>query len=222
MDPKAIFIIFMLFAFPISARYLTVKKRDLIGDSPPNIKEGDVECFSEYMELWIHRMRIEGLRLWLSGTLRIPVSLVSLDHLNLQLSICGYSLHRDPERNYVFRVMYSGCFVQLEHGNYVIVLNLSKRINRFGGRTSSFVMKCPEVIPPTSGEHIYCDPNFIQVTRQIPLDSWNNKLQWSLALRGKLVVALEDASLVNLSAEINGSDITVQGRRDVMTLEALN
>lgn len=30
-----------------------------------------MECFSEYMELWIHRMRIEGLRLWLSGILRI-------------------------------------------------------------------------------------------------------------------------------------------------------
>lgn len=33
--------------------------------------EGDVECFSEYMELWIHRMRIEGLRPWLSSILRI-------------------------------------------------------------------------------------------------------------------------------------------------------
>ncbi|KAJ8371078.1 hypothetical protein SKAU_G00111060 [Synaphobranchus kaupii] len=173
------------------------------------------------MELWIHRMKTEGLRLWLSGTLRIPVSLESLDHLNLKLSICGYSLHRDPERNYIFRVMYSGCFVQLEHGNYVLVLNLLKRISRFGGRTSSFVMKCPMAIVPLSAEHIYCDPNVIQVTRQMPLDSWNNKLQWSLALRGKLVVALEDASLVNLNAEINGSSITVKGRRDVMTLETV-
>ena len=33
--------------------------------------EGDVECFSEYMEVWVHRMRMEGLRLWLSGALRI-------------------------------------------------------------------------------------------------------------------------------------------------------
>lgn len=36
-----------------------------------NCLEGDVECFSEYMELWIHRMRTEGLRLWLSAMLRI-------------------------------------------------------------------------------------------------------------------------------------------------------
>lgn len=36
-----------------------------------NCLEGDVECFSEYMELWIHRMRFEGLRLWLSAMLRI-------------------------------------------------------------------------------------------------------------------------------------------------------
>lgn len=36
-----------------------------------NCLEGDVECFSEYMELWIHRMRFEGMRLWLSAMLRI-------------------------------------------------------------------------------------------------------------------------------------------------------
>lgn len=36
-----------------------------------NCLEGDMECFSEYMELWIHRMRTEGLKLWLSAMLRI-------------------------------------------------------------------------------------------------------------------------------------------------------
>ncbi|KAJ8378899.1 hypothetical protein AAFF_G00233330 [Aldrovandia affinis] len=171
------------------------------------LSEGDVECFSEYMELWIHRMRIEGLRLWLSGTLRIPASLASLDHLNLQLSVCGFSLHRDAERNYVFRVMYSGCFVQQEHGDFVIVLNLLKRVGRFGGRPNTFAMKCPVATAPPSAEHIRCNPNFIQ-------------LRWSLALRGKLVVALEDASLIQLNTEVNGSSITVQGkRRDIMSLE---
>lgn len=57
--------------------------------------EGDVECFSEYMELWVHRMKIEGLRLWLSGALRIPgedyITVTSCDGgtitLFLQLSL---------------------------------------------------------------------------------------------------------------------------------------
>ncbi|KAG9332784.1 hypothetical protein JZ751_014883, partial [Albula glossodonta] len=154
-----VFLIFLIVSLPLRARYLKIKKRDWIDNSEPNLREGDVECFTEYMELWIHRMRIEGLRLWLSGTLRIPVSLAALDHLNLQLSVCGFSLHRDPERNFIFRVMYSGCFVQTE-------------------------------------------------------------LHWSLALRGKLVVALEDASLIQLNTEINSSIITVQGKRkDIMSSE---
>lgn len=33
--------------------------------------EGDVACFSEYMEMWIHSARIEGLVVWLSGATRI-------------------------------------------------------------------------------------------------------------------------------------------------------
>ncbi|XP_029102921.1 uncharacterized protein ciroz [Scleropages formosus] len=177
------------------------------------LTEGDVECFSEYMELWVHRMRIEGLRLWLSGALRIPVSLASLDDLNGKLSACGFSLYRDPDRNYVFRVLYSGCFVHLEHGNYVVSLSLTKRTSRFGSRSSAFAMKCPLVRAPPSGEHVMCDSDFIQVTRRIPTDSWNNELPWSLALRGKVVVALEDASLIRLSVETDGVNITVQGRR---------
>lgn len=39
------------------------------------------------------------------------VDLASLDHLNLQLSACGFSLHEDPDKNFIFRVSYSGCFV---------------------------------------------------------------------------------------------------------------
>ncbi|KAM9445359.1 uncharacterized protein C1orf127 [Clarias gariepinus] len=181
-----------------------------------NVTQGDVECFSEYMELWIHRMRIEGLRLWLSALLRIQVALGSLESLNHQLSACGFGLHKDPDRNYIFRVMYSGCFVQQEHGHYVIVLNLMKRISRFGGRTHNYVMKCPVVPSPPNTEHIQCDPDFIQVTRQIPVDSWNNELRWSLALRGRLVVALEDASLIQLNVDVQKPLITVQGRRNTI------
>ncbi|KAI4883675.1 hypothetical protein NFI96_017219, partial [Prochilodus magdalenae] len=143
-------------------------------------------------------------------------TLTSLESLNHQLSACGFGLHKDPDRNYIFRVMYSGCFVQIEHGHYVIVLNLMKRISRFGGRTQNYVMKCPEVAAPPNREHIQCDPDFIQVTRQIPLDSWNNELTWSLALRGSLVVALEDASLIQVNVDVQKPYITVQGRRNTV------
>ncbi|XP_051947718.1 uncharacterized protein C1orf127 homolog [Xyrauchen texanus] len=178
--------------------------------------EGDVECFSEYMEVWIHRMRIEGLRLWLSGLLRIQVGLMSLENLNHQLSSCGFGLHRDLDKNYIFRVMYSGCFVQLEQGNYVIVLNLLKRVSRFGGRTQKFMMKCPAVPAPPNREYIQCDSDFIQVTREIPVNNWNIELDWSLALRGSLVVALDDSSLIQVNVELNKPNITVQGRRDTV------
>ncbi|XP_048860946.1 uncharacterized protein C1orf127 homolog isoform X2 [Brienomyrus brachyistius] len=219
MDLKIIGLIIALVVFVLAARgrSVRVQERAWIQDPSPSIT-GDVECFSEYMELWVHRMKIEGLRLWLSGALRIPVSLASLEHLNFKLSACGFSLHRDAERNYVFRVLYSGCFVQLEQGNYIISLNLMTRTSRFGGWSNGFVMKCPRVTAPPSGEHIHCDPDFIEVTRQIPTDNWNNQLPWSLALRGKLVVALEDASLISLNVETHGANITVQGRRsDILT-----
>ncbi|KAM9429461.1 uncharacterized protein ciroz [Salvelinus alpinus] len=207
-------ILTICFVLPIKGGVLKVQKRDWMGNPPATLTEGDVECFSEYMEVWVHRMRMEGLRLWLSGALRIQViSLAFLDQLNLQLSACGFSLHKDPDKNYIFRVMYNGCFVQHQHGNNVLVLNLVKRINRFGGRTHSFIMKCPMVPAPPNREHIQCDPDYIQVIRQIPLDSWNNELQWSLSLRGNLIVALEDASLIQVYAVTNGASITVQGKR---------
>ncbi|XP_016368679.1 uncharacterized protein C1orf127-like isoform X5 [Sinocyclocheilus rhinocerous] len=186
------------FILPIWGNVLRLQKRDWVGSQSSSMTEGDVECFSEYMELWIHRMRIEGLRLWLSGLLRIQVGLVSMENLNHQLSSCGFALHRDLEKNYIFRVMYSGCFVQLEHGNYVIVLNLLKRVSRLGGRTQKFLMKCPAVLAPPNREYIQCDSDFIQVTREIPVDNWNNELDWSLALSGSLVVALEDSSLIQV------------------------
>lgn len=39
------------------------------------------------------------------------------------------------------------------------------------------------------------------------------QLQWSLSLRGNLIVALEDASLIQVYADMNGASITVQGKR---------
>ncbi|XP_016333790.1 uncharacterized protein LOC107681931 [Sinocyclocheilus anshuiensis] len=204
------------FILPIWGNVLRLQKRDWVGSPSSSMTEGDVECFSEYMELWIHRMRIEGLRLWLSGILRIQVGLVSMENLNHQLSSCGFALHRDLEKNYIFRVMYSGCFVQLENGNYVIVLNLLKRVSRLGGRTQKFLMKCPAVLAPPNREYIQCDSDFIQVTREIPVDNWNKELDWSLALSGSLVVALEDSSLIQVNVEMHKPNITVQGRRDII------
>ncbi|XP_026055830.1 uncharacterized protein ciroz isoform X2 [Carassius auratus] len=204
------------FILPIWGNVLRLQKRDWVANPSSSMAEGDVECFSEYMELWIHRMRIEGLRLWLSGILRIQVGLVSMENLNHQLSSCGFALHRDLEKNYIFRVMYSGCFVQLEHGNYMIVLNLLKRVSRLGGRTQKFLMKCPAVLAPPNREYIKCDSDFIQVTREIPVDNWNNELDWSLALSGSLVVALEDSSLIQVNVEMHKPNITVQGRRDTI------
>lgn len=46
------------------------------------------------------------------------VTLASLDHLNLQLSACGFSLHKDPDKNFIFRVSYTGCLVQQQVRHY--------------------------------------------------------------------------------------------------------
>ncbi|XP_066528465.1 uncharacterized protein C1orf127 homolog [Hoplias malabaricus] len=211
-----IFLFSLSFILPVNGNALHAHKRDWIDSSPAAIAEGDVECFSEYMELWIHRMRIEGLRLWLSSVLKIEVNLTSLESVNHHLSACGFGLHKYPDRNYIFRVMYTGCFVKLEHGHYVIALNLVKRISRFGGKTHNYVMKCPVVEAALNREYIQCDPDFIQVTRQMPLDSWNHELTWFLALRGSLVVALEDASLIQVNVDIQKPYITVQGRRNTV------
>lgn len=39
------------------------------------------------------------------------------------------------------------------------------------------------------------------------------QLHWSLSLSDHLIVALEDASLIQMNVDMNGPDITVQGRR---------
>ncbi|MGH0159515.1 UNVERIFIED_CONTAM: hypothetical protein FKN15_039019 [Acipenser sinensis] len=147
------FYLFSSFCVPL-ARGFPVKdqKTDWFSRSSQNIAEEDVECFTEYMELWLQQRRTEGLSEWISRALRIPVNLASLDRLNSRLAPCGYSLHRDQDRNYIFRVKYSGCFVQLQ-------------------------------------------------------------LPWSLSLRGQLVAAVEDASLIRLTVDTKGPNITVQGTR---------
>ncbi|XP_019944565.2 uncharacterized protein C1orf127 homolog [Paralichthys olivaceus] len=192
---------------------MCIQKREWVGSPTAKLTEGDVACFSEYMEMWIHSARIDGLAVWLSGALRIQVNLASLDQLNLQLSTCGYSLHKDPDKNFIFRVSYTGCFVHQQQGFHALTLNLVKRINRFGGRGHSFIMTCPVVSVLPNREKIQCDPENIQVIRQVPHDNWNNELQWSLSLSDHLIVAMEDASLIQMNFVTDGSDIIVQGRR---------
>nr|XP_043893249.1 uncharacterized protein C1orf127 homolog isoform X1 [Solea senegalensis] len=214
MDQKRFGILFTTIVLQclITRNVMSNQERDWVG-AKATVTEGDVACFSEYMDMWIHRARIDGLGLWLSGALRIQVNLASLDQLNLQLSACGFSLHKDPDKNFIFRVSYTGCFVQQQHGFHVLALNLVKRINRFGGRPHSFIMTCPVVSVVPSRERVQCNPEFIQVIRQVPHDNWNNELQWSLSLSDHLVVAVEDASLIQMNIVINGPDIVAQGRR---------
>ncbi|XP_030279101.1 ciliated left-right organizer protein containing ZP-N domains homolog [Sparus aurata] len=191
----------------------SIQKREWTDTHTAKLSEGDVTCFTEYMEMWIHSARIEGLGIWLSGALQIQANLASLDHLNLQLTACGFSLHKDPDENFIFRVSYTGCFVQQQHGYHVLPLNLVRRINRFGGRPRTLLMTCPMVPVLLSREQIHCDPDYIQVTRPVPYDSWDNELHWSLSLSDHLIVALEDASLIQMNTDMRGPDITVQGRR---------
>ncbi|XP_056896967.1 uncharacterized protein C1orf127 homolog isoform X3 [Takifugu flavidus] len=185
-----------------------VQKRELI--ETPTSSEG-VTCFSEYMETTIHSARAQELRVWMSETLQSKVSLASLDHLNLQLSACGFSLHKDSNNDFLFRASYSGCSVQHQRGYHVLVLNL-KRINGFRSRSPRLIMKCPVVSVLPCREQIQCDPEFIQVTREVPNVNWGNELQWFLSL-GDFIVALEDASLIQMSTAVRGTNVSVQGRR---------
>ncbi|KAI3357349.1 hypothetical protein L3Q82_015781 [Scortum barcoo] len=174
------------------------------------------EMWHVFLNTWRCGSTVRGLKGWESGCpgpLHTQVNLALLDHLNLQLSACGFSLHKDPDKNFIFRASYTGCFVQQQHGYHVLTLNLVKRVHRFGGRPHSFTMKCPVVSVVPSREQIQCDPDYIQVTRQVPFDNWDNELHWSLSLSDHLVVALEDASLIQMNIDMSGPDITVQGRR---------
>ncbi|KAK2897767.1 hypothetical protein Q8A73_014147 [Channa argus] len=58
----------------------------------------------------------------------------------------------------------------------------------------------------------------LQVIRQVAYDSWSDELDWSLSLSGHIIVALEDASLIQMNVDMNGPAIIVGGRRrDVLS-----
>ncbi|CAG07548.1 unnamed protein product [Tetraodon nigroviridis] len=72
---------------------------------------------------------------------------------------------------------------------------------------------CPVTSALLHREQIQCDPEFIQVTREVPYVNWGNELQWFLSLSNNFIVALEDASLIQMNTVLGGTNITVQGRR---------
>ncbi|KAJ1145237.1 hypothetical protein NDU88_011528 [Pleurodeles waltl] len=179
----------------------------------------DVECFADYMELWIPKGHVEGLMQWLSRTMRIVVSLVSLERLNLALSGSGYSLYMDPDGNYLFRAQYSASFVQLENGNYILTIRIFKKYLAEAARSDHYIMKCPVVMSPLGREHVCCRPNAVQVSRPMPQGRASEEVHWFLSLRGQLVVSVDDASLIGLNVELNSSSITVTGARQPLLLE---
>ncbi|XP_078496502.1 ciliated left-right organizer ZP-N domains-containing protein [Lissotriton helveticus] len=124
----------------------------------------DVECFADYMELWIPKGHVEGLIQWLSRTIRISISLVSLERLNLALSGSGYSLYMHPDGNYLFRAQYSAFFVQLENGNYILTIRIFKKYLAEAARSDHYIMKCPVVMSPLGREHVCCRSNSVQLT----------------------------------------------------------
>ncbi|XP_072304689.1 uncharacterized protein C1orf127 homolog [Eucyclogobius newberryi] len=164
------------------------------------------------MELSIHSSVVEGLKAWLSGALQIPFGTASIEQLNPQISASGFTLYEDTENTFTLRVSYSGYLVQQQDEHYILTLNLMTRISRFGGRSQMVVMRCPVVSVPNT-EYIQCDPEYVQVTRQVPYDNWNNELPWSLSLGDQILVALEDASLIQMNVDMDRANISVQGRK---------
>ncbi|XP_067873015.1 uncharacterized protein C1orf127 homolog isoform X3 [Heterodontus francisci] len=175
--------------------------------------EEDIECFSEYMELWIQKERIDVLKQWLIKALQIPVGLGTQDQLNSFLVDCGYSLTIDQNGNYLFRVQYNGCFMQHEGGYHLLQVIVWKKEAVNGTRHEEYIMKCPMAILVTSKESILCGLEDFQVTRSLPKGSVDGLFSWSLLFRGEWLVTLEDASLIDLHVAINETDITIQGKR---------
>ncbi|XP_056398678.1 uncharacterized protein C1orf127 homolog [Hyla sarda] len=165
------------------------------------------------MELWVPRRQMDGLLLWLSRVMRFPVSLSSLDRSNHLISRCRYALDMDSDGNFIFRVHYSACNVQTQNGFHVLEIHMVKKTSPGKGRSDRYHMRCPAMTAAMGRETVRCDPNYVQVSRPMPLENADNQ-NWFLLFRGDLVVSVEDASLIGMEVEINKSHITVKGLRD--------
>ncbi|KAM9037834.1 uncharacterized protein C1orf127 homolog isoform X2 [Sarcophilus harrisii] len=192
---------------------LPVKSKEDRPDQVVEISADDIECFSDYMALWIPKSHVHGLKHWLSRTLHMPVNWGSLEWLNSFLARCGYFLHPDSAGNYIFQVRYTACFVQQEEANYLLEIRIfQKGINRFG-QSDRYILKCPVITSRLGQKSILCGPDTIQVSRPMPQGNASRQSPWLLSLRGELVALLEDASLLGLYVEVNSTTITILGSR---------
>ncbi|XP_062049836.1 uncharacterized protein C1orf127 homolog [Lepus europaeus] len=173
----------------------------------------EVECFSDYMTLWVPRSRLGGLKRWLGRVLNPPGTWRGPNHLDSSLAKCGYFLHPTPDGDFIFRVRYSACFVQKETANYRLEIRIFQKGVKRLERSDRYVMKCPRIGSRLGQQSVRCSPEFIQVSRPLPLGSDGGQMPWLLSLRGELVASLEDAGLMGLSVDINASEITVQSPR---------
>ncbi|KAM3922958.1 uncharacterized protein C1orf127 homolog [Leptodactylus fuscus] len=164
------------------------------------------------MELWIPRRQMDGLLLWLSRVMKFPVSLNSLDRSNHLIARCRYALDMDSNGNFIFRVHYSACSVQTQNGFHVLEIHMVKKTSSGNGRSDRYLMRCPAVTAAMGRERVRCDPNYVQVSRPMPLQ--NGDQDWFLLFRGELVVSVEDSSLIGVEVEMNKSGVRVRGLRN--------
>ncbi|XP_072464945.1 uncharacterized protein C1orf127 homolog isoform X2 [Notamacropus eugenii] len=175
------------------------------------ISTDDIECFSDYMALWIPKSHIHGLKQWLSRSLNVPVNWESMEWLNSFLARCGYFLHPDSAGNYIFQARYTACFVQQEKSNYLLEIRIfQKGVKSFG---QSYILKCPVITSKVRQVSILCGPDAIQVSRPMPQGNASRQSSWLLSLRGELMASLEDASLLGLYVETNSTAISILGPR---------
>uniref|UniRef100_A0A2K6GPZ0 Chromosome 1 open reading frame 127 n=1 Tax=Propithecus coquereli TaxID=379532 RepID=A0A2K6GPZ0_PROCO len=179
----------------------------------PEVSTDEVECFSDYMTLWIPRSHVEGLRQWLGRILHLPGAWRAPDRLDSFLAKCGYFLHPAPDGDFVFRAQYSACFVQKEKANYRLEIRISQKGVTRLERSDHYIMKCPVLTSRLGQETVHCGSTFIQVSRPLPLRSDSGQTPWLLSLQGELVASLEDASLMGLYVDINATTVTVQSPR---------
>ncbi|XP_068935071.1 uncharacterized protein C1orf127 homolog [Petaurus breviceps papuanus] len=173
----------------------------------------DIECFSDYMALWIPKSHVHGLKQWLSITLNVPVNWGSMERLNSFLARCGYFLHPDSAGNYIFYAHYTACFVQQQNANYLLEIRMFQKGIKNFGQSDRYILKCPVITSRLSQESILCGPDTIQVSRPMPQGNARRQSPWLLSLRGELVASLEDASLLGLYVETNNTTITILGPR---------
>ncbi|XP_021017298.1 uncharacterized protein C1orf127 homolog isoform X2 [Mus caroli] len=172
-----------------------------------------VECFSDYMTLQIPRSHVQGLRQWLAGVLSLPGSKRAPNHLDSLLTKCGYLLHPAHEGGFIFRALYSGCFVQKEKANYRLEIRMFQKGAKRLKQSDRYIMRCPMMVARLGEQSVRCHPSFIQVSRPWPPRTDAGQTPWLLSLRGELVASLEDASLMGLEVDIGATMVTIQSPR---------